>query len=113
MIIPEMLFSESGGDSLVEGDLLIRGFFDTLRMIQAIVKNKQTDGDSISLSGLEGYTRQLLFDFVRILFLSNKSLLGEGRSGEVQIQYVPKLNGLTLAHRIGCLLIFRESNMLC
>lgn len=85
MHIPEMLFSEISEGGSVEGDLLIRGFFDTLRMLQTILKSKQTDGEPGSIIGLEGYTRQLLSDFVRILLLSNKSLLGDGRSGGVQI----------------------------
>jgi hypothetical protein len=89
-----LLFSD-GSD--VSGDFLIRAFFDTLRLIQAMVIDTQRE----SILGLEGYTRQLLTDFVRIVFLANKAVIGNARLGEVQIKYVCYRNELIfLVHRV-------------
>ena len=87
MNIPDLLFSD-GSDA--SGDFLIRAFFDTLSMIQTMVNDTQQE----SILGLEGYTRQLLSDFVRIVFLANKAVLGNGRLEEVQIKFVSYLNEL-------------------
>jgi hypothetical protein len=97
--IPDLLFSD-GSD--VSGDFLIRAFFDTLRMIQAMVIDTQRE----SILGLEGYTRQLLSDFVRIVFWANNAVLGNARLGEVQIKYVCYRNELIfLVLRVEWLLI--------
>ena len=93
MNIPDLLFSE---DSEVSGDFLIRAFFDTLRMIQTMV----IDPSQESILGLEGYTRQLLSDFVRIVFLANKAVLGNDGLETVQIKYLCSYrNGLILLVR--------------
>lgn len=86
--IPEGLFLDEDDISGMEGDFLIRAFFDTLRMIHNMFINVQVDGEIKSVHGLEGYTRQLLSDFVRILFLANNALLGKCHSGDVHIKYV-------------------------
>ena len=105
MNIPDLLFSD-GSD--VSGDLLIRAFFDTLSMIQTMVIDRPQE----SMPGLEGYTRQLLSDFVRIVFLANKAALRNGRLGEVQIKYVSYRNKLIFSvHRVEWLLILLGSSM--
>ena len=76
MNLPDLLFSES-----MEGDFLISAFFDMLRMTETLVHDRHE-----LMYGLEGYTRQLLSDFVRIVFLANKAVFGNGQLGEVQIK---------------------------
>ena len=85
MITPEELVSETSDGSTADGDYLIRAFFDTLGMIQTMLSGGE---EGKTIPGLEGYTTQLLSDFVRVLFLANKSVLGKCERGQVQIWYV-------------------------
>src|ERR1700730_10664310 len=106
MKIPEIFFAETddgirlesddlpredsqGGDVVMQqqqDDLLVRGFFDTLRMIQSMsLGGGAEEGYRERHHGLEEYPRQLLYDFVRVLFLANKSVLGKSELGRVQI----------------------------
>jgi hypothetical protein len=107
MKMPETFFSEHGGDlvmekeelahgealskstdfSLQQGDLLVRGYFDTLQMIQRMFLGNGEGEEMNSTHGSEEYTKQLLYDFVRILFLSNRSSLGKSVHGKMQIRY--------------------------
>jgi hypothetical protein len=107
MKMPDMFFSEHGGDlvmeseelaheealsksrdaSMTHGDLLVRGYFDTLQMIQRMFLGNEKGEERNSSHGSEEYTKQLLYDFVRILFLSNRSSLGKSEHGKVQIRY--------------------------
>ena len=82
MTVPEELLSETSDASTGEGDYLIRAFFDTLGMIQTLLSG---DEKRKNIPGIEEYSRQLLSDFVRVLFLANKSVLGKCERGEVQI----------------------------
>lgn len=104
MRIPEIFFAEtddglrlesddlpredSQGDIVMQqqDDLLVRGFFDTLRMIQSMSLGNGEEGGYRERHGLEEYPRQLLYDFVRVLFLANKSVLGKSDLGRVQIR---------------------------
>jgi hypothetical protein len=108
MKIPEIFFAEtddgirlesddlpreedSQGDVVMQqqqDDLLVRGFFDTLRMIQSMSLGGADEGYRERHVGLEEYPRQLLYDFVRVLFLANKSVLGKSEFGRVQIRFV-------------------------
>lgn len=108
MRIPEIFFAEtddgirlesddlpreeySQGDVVMQqqrDDLLVRGFFDTLRMIQSMSLGGAEEGYRERHVGLEEYPRQLLYDFVRVLFLANKSVLGKSDMGRVQIRYL-------------------------
>ena len=85
MITPEELVSETSDGSTADGDYLIRAFFDTLGMIQTMLSG---DEQRKTIPGVEGYTTQLLSDFVRVLFLANKTVLGKCERGQVQIWYV-------------------------
>ena len=91
--IPDLLLLDNNDVSESDGDLLIRGFFDTLRTIQTM--HTQLDEPSQTAYELEKYTRQLLYDFMRILFLANKSTLGKCELGEVQIRYFVALHNET------------------
>jgi hypothetical protein len=51
-------------------------------------------GEFNYVHGLEGYTRQLLSDFVRILFLANKPVFGGKAVLDVQIKYISKSSSL-------------------
>jgi hypothetical protein len=86
---PEGLFSSEDSS---EADFLIRAFFDTLGMIRRLV----VDGEE-ETRGVEGFTRQLLFDFMRILVLANKEGLRKSANANVQMMYNSilgrKLNG--------------------
>lgn len=94
MDIPDLLFSD-GGD--VFGDFLIRAFLDTLNVIQTMVNDTKQG----SILGLEGYTRQLLSDFVRIVVFSNKAVLGNARLRELQVKFISYLTDLmVLVHRV-------------
>jgi hypothetical protein len=104
MKVPEIFFAEtddgirlesddlpredSQGDTVMQqqDDLLVRGFFDTLRMIQSM--SLGSEEGYRERHGLEEYPRQLLYDFVRVLFLANKAVLGKTDLGRVQIRYV-------------------------
>jgi len=85
VITPEELVSETSDGSTADGDYLIRAFFDTLGMIQTMLSG---DEERKTIPGVEGYSTQLLSDFVRVLFLANKSVLGKCERGQVQIWYV-------------------------
>jgi hypothetical protein len=83
-VTPDQLVVETAVTSTTEGDYLIHAFLDTLSMTQNIMSG---DEQRKSIPGLEGYTKQLLSDFVRIMFLANKSTLGKCGMGQVQIRY--------------------------
>ena len=72
---PEGLFSSDGGS---EGDFLVRAFFDNLGMLRQV-------GDGEAQENVEGFTRQLFFDFTRILVLANKETL----NANVQMMFAP------------------------
>ena len=109
MITPEELVSGTSDVSTADGDYLIRAFFDTLGMIQTMLSG---DEERKTIPGVEGYTTQLLSDFVRVLFLANKSVLGKCERGQVQIWYV-HCDGIQLiaVHLVKCPLISMESDM--
>ena len=73
---PEGLFSSGDGS---ERDFLIRAFFENLGVIQQV-----RDGEG--QENAEGYTRQLFFDFMRILVLANKETL----NANVQMMFAPR-----------------------
>lgn len=91
MNTPEELVSQTSDGPTAEGDYLIRAFFDTLGMIQIMLSS---DEEPKTIPGVEGYTTQLLSDFVRLLFLANKSVLGKCERGQVQIWYVTSMEHL-------------------
>jgi hypothetical protein len=109
VITPEELVSETSHGSTADGDYLIRAFFDTLGMIQTMLSG---DEERKTIPGVEGYTTQLLSDFVRVLFLANKSVLGKCERGQVQIWYVhcDRIQ-LIAVHLVKCRLISMESDM--
>jgi len=61
------------------GDLLSHAFLDTLRRVETVDK-----GDAVH----ERDARQLLYDFVRILFFSNTHELETSDMGQMQIKYL-------------------------
>src|ERR1700721_1064276 len=63
-IIPKQLLDEKS----VEKDLLVQSFLDTLNVVQTMFMRINENVVSYS----ETYTRQLLYDFMRILLLANK-----------------------------------------
>ena len=83
--VPNLLFSDDEEEER-HGDFLIRAFLGSLHSIQAL----GTNGSARSLNHIVGHSRHLLFDFVRILFLANKSVLGKSSFGDVQIKYSPR-----------------------
>jgi len=80
---PDGLFSSDGGS---EGDFLIRAFFDNLGMLRQV-------GDGEGQENVEGFTRQLFFDFTRILVLANK----ENLNANVQMMFAPPLPSSSIA----------------
>jgi hypothetical protein len=82
-------------------DLLVRGFFDTLRTIQNILRHSEEDGRVIDGFGIQEYSRQLLYDFVRVLFLANMSTLGRNGEGSARVWYVLFGLELTVVRLVG------------
>jgi hypothetical protein len=78
---PEGLFTSEGGP---EADFMIRAFFDNLETIRGF--GEEDGGES---RNVEGFTRQLLFDFMRILVLANKESLRKSVNATVQMMYRP------------------------
>jgi hypothetical protein len=78
---PEGLFTSEAG---AEADFLIRAFFDNLETIRGF--GEEDGGES---RNVEGFTRQLLFDFMRILVLANKESLRKSVNATVQMMYRP------------------------
>jgi hypothetical protein len=78
---PEGLFTSEGAS---EADFLIRAFFDNLETIRGF--GEEDGGES---RNVEGFTRQLLFDFMRILVLANKESLRKSVNATVQMMYRP------------------------
>jgi hypothetical protein len=72
--VPEGLLSD--GHDGVGQDGLVTGFFDSLKMIQTILDNDEDD-EVAETRGLEGYTRQLVVDFVRSLISANMDGLND------------------------------------
>lgn len=109
--VPNELVSETSDGATVAGDYLIRAFFDTLGMIQTLLSG---DEERKTIPGVEGYTTQLLSDFVRVLFLANKSALGNCERGQVKIWYVvPSRILLIEVHLVKCRLISMGLDMWC
>ena len=108
--IPDVLVSETSDGTTVDGDFLIRAFFDTLGMIHTLLSG---DEERKTIPGVEGYSTQLLSDFVRILFLANKSVLGKSERGQVQIWYITNVKEILIiaAHLVTYHLISTESDM--
>lgn len=87
MNVPEGILSDSPEPSETT-DLFTRAFLETLRVVQAIVDDSEGEVETKSTNELEGYTKQLLYDFLRVLCLANKWTLEQSGSGKLQIKYV-------------------------
>jgi hypothetical protein len=62
-------------------DGIVTIFLDSLQTIKSILEDVDVDGDSgeyRARHGLAGYTQQLLYDFVRALYLANTNKPGGG-----------------------------------
>jgi hypothetical protein len=96
----------------VPQEAIVTGFLDSLRTIKSILEDVDVNGDSgesCARQGLEGYTRQLLSDFVRALYFANTNKPGGGDlEGRVWYLFLELLIIVLLVRRA---LILRESNM--
>jgi hypothetical protein len=76
--IPEQLLDmEDSGR-----DFLVQSFLDNLSVVQTMFMSLDDDEGRVS-RGPEGYTKQLLYDFMRVLLLANKTSLKDVRIGYV------------------------------
>jgi len=86
-VTPETLLSESRGVVDRSEDFLISAFREALEAIRVISVQSQLDDDVRARDSFEAYARQSLYDFVRLLFLANKSILAKSSLGDVHIRY--------------------------
>ena len=112
MNIPEGILSDSAEPSETT-DLFTRAFLETLRAVQAIVDDCDGGVETKSINELEGYTKQLLYDFLRVLCLANKWTLEKSGLGKLQMKYVDDRSQLTLVPLVKWCLISVLLLMLC
>jgi hypothetical protein len=85
--MPKQLVSENYDETNEKNDLLVQGFLDTLRVVQTMFMSLDENEHNKSIHQSEAYTRHLLYDFVRLLLLSNKGVFTKQGNGDLQIGY--------------------------
>jgi len=87
LIIPKELVSDKYDQVNGTGDLLVQGFLDTLRIVQTMFISLDEAEQYKNIQQSEAYTRHLLYDFVRVLLLSNRNTLAEQENDDLIIWY--------------------------
>jgi len=87
--MPKQLVSEGYDGTSENNDLLVQGFLDTLSVVQTMFMSLDENERNRTIRESEAFTRHLLYDFVRMLMLSNRNVFTKQEHGDLVIRYSP------------------------